>query len=341
MSEQDLNKNVAGGPPADTEPSILRNEYGAATDPNVVIDEPGRTVMLTENETIIVEKEPHIDLPPANRPRKVYTGMWGPVELGVLGAAMLAVLGAILLYVFFVVPSNNEIENNRARRDKLDAELTSAKEKFGNISNVEHKVTELIDSVNTFEARFLPVPSTGRTALYHRINALIGSYGLVNSSGPDYSPLDIIDPSKRGEEEDRSGKAKFRSFFPGVYVTMTLDGPYTSLRRFIRDLETGSEFVVVSAVEIEPSDSQEAKSADETNAGQPGTPGTFGPGFDPTSQPMPMNTSVPLQTQTGSPNSSRGKTRGAVVSLRLEMAAYFRRPEIAPAAAEVPAPVTR
>ncbi len=315
MSDQELNKNVPGEPSEKSEPTILRNEVGAAVDPNVVIEEADRTVLLTENETIIIEKEPRFDIPPVNRPRKVYKGMWGPVEIGVLGAGMLAVLGAVLMYVFFVVPSSRELEANRARRDKLEAELTSARDKFGNISNVEFEVAKLLSSVNDFEAQYLPVPTTGRTALYQRINGLLAGYGLINTAGPDYSPLEILD--KKGEEEDKSGKSKFRSFFPGVYVTMTVEGSYTNLRRFLRDVETGSEFVVVSSVELEPSDSQEGK--------EPGTEtqesvadnqaGAFPAG-------MPQQGNVP--------NSARGKTRGSVVSLRLEMAAYFRRPGLAP-----------
>lgn len=323
MSDQDLNKHTPGQPPAKDEPVILRNEYGQAVDPNVVIDEPGRTVLLTENETIIIEKEPRIDIPPANRPRKVYGGMWGPVEIGVVGAGALAVLGAVLLYVFFVVPSNRELENNRTRRDRLETELTTARDKFGNISNVEHKVAELIQSVDRFESVYLPVPASGRTALYQRINGLIAGYGLVNSSGPDYAPLDIIDPKKAGEDEDKSGKAKYRTFFPGVYVSMTVEGPYPNLRRFIRDLETSnSEFVVVSAVELEPSDGQEEKGRDQ---GNPTQAGMMQSGFDPaTGQPTASNTAGPIQPP--APNSRRGKTHGAIVSLRIEMAAYFRRP---------------
>ena len=94
--------------------------------------------------------------------------MWGPVEIGVAGAGMLTVLGAFLLYVFFVVPSNREVENNRARRDVLEREMISARDKYGNISNVEAQVGKLISSVTDFEALYLPIPTTGRTALYQR-----------------------------------------------------------------------------------------------------------------------------------------------------------------------------
>ncbi len=299
MSEQDLNKGVSDGQQTSAETTAVTFVNDPGTHPNAI---------------------------PVNRPRKVYSGMWGPVEIGILGAGMLAVLGALLLYVFFVVPSDREVETQRIRRENLEKELASARDKFGNIENVEHRVSELIDSINTFEAQYLPVPTTGRTALYQRINGLMDAYGLVNSSGPDYSPLEILDKSKGSEGEDRSGKSKFRSFFPGVYVTMTVEGPYPNLRRFIRELETGSEFVVVSAVELEPSDSQEQR----TTPGNPTQAAPMESGFDPTTmEPNPTNPTA-VRPPGNLPSSSRGKTRGAIVSLRIEMAAYFRRPSLEP-----------
>src|SRR5215204_3662433 len=121
MSEQHPETNTPRDPAAEeTKPEILRNEIGKVIDPTVVVDEADRTVLLTDNETIVIEKEPHLDLPPVNRPRKVYQGMWGPVEIGVLGAGMLAVLGVILLYIFFVIPSNRELESKRARVGALE-----------------------------------------------------------------------------------------------------------------------------------------------------------------------------------------------------------------------------
>ena len=72
---------------SDEQPKISVNPDGA-----VAIDEKDRTVFLTENETIVVEKPPHIDMPPpANRPRKVYGGMWGPMEIGALGVSLVEV----------------------------------------------------------------------------------------------------------------------------------------------------------------------------------------------------------------------------------------------------------
>jgi hypothetical protein len=41
--------------------------------------------LLTDNETIVIEKQPTIDIAPKNRPRKVYGGMWGQTEIATVG----------------------------------------------------------------------------------------------------------------------------------------------------------------------------------------------------------------------------------------------------------------
>lgn len=328
MNDKDQEKTINQNDTPDAEPQILVNELGHAVDPTVVVDEADRTVVLTETETIIIDKPHMIDIAPKNRPRKVYGGMWGPVELATVGAAMLAIVASILLYVLLVVPSNNELESSRIRRASLEKEMISAKDKYGNISSTETEVARVLTSVTDFESRFLPVAATGRTALYQRINGLIASYGLVNTTGPDYAPLELFDPNKSQNEEER-GKAKFKSIFPGVYVTTTLEGPYVNIRRFIREMETGNEFVVISAVELEPSETEQ----NGNPQGKPAQVGPVGGPFNPTLGPMPpANTSFRPQpvAPIAQPSSSAGRTHGSTVRLRLEMAAYFRRPNAAP-----------
>ena len=182
-----------------------------------------------------------------DRPRRVYQGMWGPVEIGVVAAGGMAFLAAVMVYFFFVIPSNRELTQNRAKADSLEAEVVSARTKYGEITSSQDQVTKILSSVDDFETRFLPAVSNGQQALYQRLNGLILQYGLMNTNGPDYEPLELA-----GQEQgkDDKGREKFRSLYPGVYVTMTVEGPYQNLRRFIRDIETGNEFVVISAVEL-------------------------------------------------------------------------------------------
>ena len=149
----------------DAEPEILVNDYGTTRDRAVVVDEPGRTVLLTEDETIVIEKQPTYAINPKDRPRKVYMGMWGQTEIATVGLAGLAVLAVILIYIFLVVPSQRELDNARADRDRQEKELNSSRTKYGSITSTETQVAKLISSVDDFETRYLPLESTGKTAL--------------------------------------------------------------------------------------------------------------------------------------------------------------------------------
>jgi hypothetical protein len=335
MSEKPLDQT---NQPEPQETEIVVNEYGATHDPAVVVDEPDRTVLLTDNETIVIEKEPRIDIVPVNRPRKVYTGMWGQAELITAGLAMLAVFTVVLIYIFLVIPANRELERNRVERNRLEAELMSARTKYGSITDAKTHVSELIASADDFEARYLPVASSGRAALYQRINSLIASNGLVNTSGPDYAPLEMAETGVENEED--RGRGKHKSIFPGIYVTMTLDGTYHNLRRFIREIETGGDFVVVSAVELEPSDAEsdpdKAANPNPQVAG-PNSMTPMGPNSPNMARPPGFNNfSNPAMTAPSQVARQKGKMHGEIVSLRLEMAAYFRR-AMAPVATEAPA----
>jgi hypothetical protein len=100
---------------------------------------------------------------------------------------------------------------------------------------------------------------------------------------------------------------------------MTVEGPYANLRRFIREVETGNEFVVISAIELAPSESQDPN-AGESGSGEPIT----------TINPI---TGLQEQVMPSSPR-PRGRTQGERVALRMEMAAYFQRPDRALAPVE-------
>jgi Tfp pilus assembly protein PilO len=84
----------------------------------------------------------------------------------------------------------------------------------------------------------------------------------------------------------KSTVTKWQSVYPGIAVALTVEGQYQNIRHFIRDLEASKQFIVINGVELER--------ATETN--------------------------TPLSAE-GMP----ATTRGALVSLRLDLATYFRR----------------
>ncbi len=286
-----------------------------------------------EVETVVIEVvETPVSVIPPNRPRKVYGGMWGPLEMGAMAVGLIALVGAIGIYFALVLPSNRELARNRSEADRLEAEVASAKAKYGEITTTQDQVDKIVTSVDDFEARFLPVTTVGRTALYQRINGLIGAYGLVNTTGPDYQPLETADVNTGQQTDEERGRAKYRSLYPGMYITTTVEGSYQNLRRFIREIETGREFVIVSAVELAPSDTESDKEKAQP-AGQPAQPSApaaknLGARINST---MGGQSMVPSAQPQPEQRSKKGKMHGEVVSLRIEMAAYFRRPNMAPA----------
>ena len=344
MSENEMNPPQDPRTPA-ADPEISVNQYGRTKDPAVVVEEADRTVLLTPDETVVFDKEPAVDIVPKNRPRTVYAGMWGRNEIATVTLGIFALLVLAILYFFLVVPSNRQLARDRDEVDNLNADQMAADARFGDITSTETQVAKLISSEENFEANFLPPMASGRNELYQRLNGLIAAYGLVNTAGPDYSPLDaseqqIADQSEK--ENERTGRDRFRSLFPGIYVSMTVEGSYQNIRRFINQLESGRDFVVVSAVQLEPSDNTD-KVEDSPAVQEPvqrpvqQQPQQTTPGFPGPNPNFRGNPSIgPQFSQTDNLRSSadRGKTHGQIVSLHLEMAAYFRRPNFVPTLAQ-------
>jgi Tfp pilus assembly protein PilO len=280
-----------------------------------------------EQETVAVKK---IDLQPrVARQRTVKSGMFGIPEIIAVGLGVLSLLAVSVFYLFWVIPANAEVKRYKDTRNELETKLQAANAKFGNITTTKARVEELVNSVDFFERNYLPIAENGRTALYQRVNALISAYGLVNTTGPDFSPLDTVNAKQSQQNEKEKGRNKFQSLFPGVYVSMTLEGPYQNLRRFMRELESSGQFVIISTVELEAA---EGNSSEDSKPKQPNQPKQVqspaysrpiddvnNPGRPPNLAPQPTPKPTPQFKQ------PKGKTRGESVSLHLEMAAYFRR----------------
>jgi hypothetical protein len=287
--------------------------------PTQTDEQPAKPVV---EETLVI---------PPNRPRKVYAGMWGPVEIGVVSAGVLALMMAFVVYFFWVRPSNNELAGNKAEADRLEAEAISANSKYGEITNTQTQVDKLVGSIDDFESNFLPVQTYGQTALYQRLNTLIHSYGLENTNGPAYAPLESADLSRNNgqQTDEEKGRAKFRSLYPGVYVSTTLEGSYQNLRRFIREIETGRDFVVISAIELAPSETEKKESEQPNDGPKQVNQIAAAPGGKPLAQP-PNAGFQPGQVVQNLRPAPKGKTHGETVALHIEMAAYFRRPNFQP-----------
>ena len=104
--------------------------------------EPQPVEPIVETEPVetatVVEAVPTV-VPPS-RPRRIYSGMWGPAEIVVVAAGALALIAVIVFYFLGVVPSNRELARNKSEADRLDSEQMSAKSKYGEMTDTQSQV---------------------------------------------------------------------------------------------------------------------------------------------------------------------------------------------------------
>jgi Tfp pilus assembly protein PilO len=310
-------------PDAEFEPQIT---------PEEALLEEQQTVVLAEEGEIPLEVSPEAPSTVVTVDRDVRSGMFGVPETIALAFSCLVLLGVLGFYFLVLAPAQSDLKNRKAQRDEQELKLTELKSRFGNSTKTEEIVASLERSVDDFELRYLPIASIGKTGLYDRINGLMSAYHLRNTSGPDYSPLEISALKANQPQQEERGKTKFQSLFPGVYISMTVEGSYVNLRRFIGEIESSQQFVVVSTVQLEAAENTQQgtqnTSAASTSANPAGGVGMMN-GKPAYGQP------VTAGQQPARAAAPRGKTMGEMVSLHLELAAYFRR-EAAPGSALQP-----
>jgi hypothetical protein len=243
--------------------------------------------------------------------RRVRGGMFGVPETIVFGLSCLVLLGVLGFYFLIVAPAQRDLKAKKEQRDEQEIKLKNLQTKYKDVTKTEEFVSTLEQSVSDFEFRYLPIASIGQTNLYDRLNGLMYAYHLRNTSGPSYQPLEIV-TQKNGQPREERGKNKFQTLFPGVYINMTVEGTYPNLRRFIGEIESSQQFVIISAVELQAAENKEEDSRNTQAAGPPG-------------QTTDPRTGMPMPAKTPLPTGPKGKTLGEVVSLNMELAAYFRR----------------
>ena len=237
-----------------------------------------------------------------------------PELIGLAGAVLLAIL-VVFAYVYFYLPANAHLKSAELERTRLQGLLKSS-----GVAVLEGKTTkERVDRINAsledFESNWLPVQSSGRMSLYTVLNNLIKSNGLRNTAGPSYSQLDLVGTKTQvqpGVTAEKQSNAKWQSIYPGIAVTVTVEGPYQNIRHFVRDIETSRQFLIINAIELE--------GVRQSGAAE-----------QPVSAPMQPRTARKGNTTEATPAAIAGGRNG-LVSLRLDMATYFQRPEAKTAA---------
>jgi Tfp pilus assembly protein PilO len=210
-------------------------------------------------------------------------GMFGVAEILGLGVSALILIVVIISYVYFLVPARSRRDALQLERSRLQTQLRNSQDIVRVGENTQTTVTKITESLEGFQNNRLSSAGQGRMSLYGELNQLIRKNSLRNTSGPSYTPL-ASSTVKQNSTGTRSASTKWQSVYPGIAVSLTVEGQYQNLRRFIRDLEVSRQFIIINAIELER--------ATETNS--------------------------VLSAESSS------NARNSLVSLRLDMATYFQ-----------------
>src|SRR5262245_40434721 len=176
-----------------------------------------------------------------------------PELIGLAGAAVLALV-VVFAYLYFYLPARSRLNSAEAERARLQTLKQSFGVKVNQGLSVRDTVQKITTSLSDFESRWLAREDPGRMSLYTVLNELIKSNGLRNTAGPSYTPLEIVgtkqqvQPTISGEKQSNS---KWQSIYPGIAVSVTVEGPYQNVRHFVHDIEASRQFLIINAVELE------------------------------------------------------------------------------------------
>ena len=239
-----------------------------------------------------------------------------PELIGLVGAAILAA-AVVFAYLYFYLPANRRRVSIELERTQLQGLVQAERAKIKDDSDTGHRVAQINASLEDFETNWLPLENSGRLSLYTVLNNLIKNNGLRNPAGPSYSPLEVVGTKTQAQPSitaEKQTTAKWQSIYPGIAVTVTVEGSYSNITHFVRDIETSRQFLIINAIELEGvklSGATQDQPLPSTPLGQTRN----------VRNPRSSTTSV-----TAPPPDVAGG-RGGLVSLRLDLATYFQRPE--------------
>ena len=209
----------------------------------------------------------------------------GVAEIAGLAGSAVMLLAVIFVYLYFSTPAKTRLDTARLERARLQEKLSTLRKDIDIQGSAQDNLSQISQSIESFESERLTTRDAGRITLYNALIQLIRSNNLRNTSGPVYNYLEEKGAGTSQTASARTVNSKWQSFYPGIGVTVTVEGQYANLRRFVRSIEASNQFIIINAVELERASEAETSVSDAT----PGAP------------------------------------RSTLVSLRLDMAAYYRR----------------
>lgn len=179
-------------------------------------------------------------------------------ELLALAAAVALLLGAACAYFFLLVPERARLAALENERAQLQAKLRASSQGVERNESTQASVGKIVSSLNEFETSVLVArePQT-TTAVIEELNDKTRRNSLARAQF-SFSHLDEFVPGQANSQQSntRGGGAagnvsKRESVFPTIDISLTIEGQYGNLRRFIRDIEQSRRFIVINGIQLE------------------------------------------------------------------------------------------
>jgi Tfp pilus assembly protein PilO len=157
-------------------------------------------------------------------------------------------------YFFLLVPERSRLVALETERAQLQAKLRASSEGVERNESTQASVDKIVTSLSEFEMTALGArdPQT-TTAVIGELNEKTRRHNLARAQF-SFSHLDEAVPGQTPAQQaaGRAGNnSKRESVFPAIDISLTIEGPYGNLRRFIREIEQSRRFIVINGIQLE------------------------------------------------------------------------------------------
>lgn len=176
-----------------------------------------------------------------------------------LSVAILLLLAAACAYFLLLVPERARLVALENERAQLQAKLRASTEGVERNESTQASVGKIVTSLNEFETTVLVAraPQT-TTAVIEELNDKTRRHSLARAQF-SFSHLDEFVPGQRNAQRSSNTRgnsaannaSQRESVFPTIDISLTIEGQYGNLRRFIRDIEQSRRFIVINGIQLE------------------------------------------------------------------------------------------
>ena len=177
--------------------------------------------------------------------------MLGTPEIVGFVASGIILLAVVASYFYLLTPQQARLRSLQNESEKLLTKIATAQQGVDQNASPQATVDEINQSLERFENGSLLVRSQGRLILYSNLNEMMRRHKLRNTAGPVYSSLEPLGGPGAPTTAAQAGNARWQSLYPGISISVTVEGPYADLRRFLSEVESSRHFIVINAVELE------------------------------------------------------------------------------------------